>query len=485
MVGVNNAQLSETSNMNPFGKPIDLKVSTRTRITVIKPPILDNEALSSLSSSPFNSKSSSYIATTNDVVEDHLTEGLNQMVSDSPTSFSNPYAYVWVMTDVHENNQSYKGVLWSVLISAKILRKSGSTADFWLHVRLSSDSNLDAIQQEESKLLHDLGIKIRYMERRNNYYESEALFPQITHDKFLILDMTEYKRVIFLDTDTIPMTNLDYYFHLSDPEYKKVATVLKPFFIYATRKEPMGGGMFMVEPSKWIYQKYEEAVKTQREKAKVLPYPHFDRDTGWGYNFRENNDFWESMNKNSTNWHFYAAHNDQGLMYYVAKFLSKNGVSIAIGNKVQNWKGTEEGQEMKPVKESDSYDLLEKYQPPLIAYQFECDRRKMNLLVEAWDFEWACRPPYDSIAQFYGDRKPWRKKFKIEMLDRPVQTKVKKAASIMWFKELIALNEEHNMGIDFKNWNEKVLPIMRKKSFSIHDPSMLAHDIDSKISSMI
>ena len=45
----------------------------------------------------------------------------------------------------------------------------------------------------------------------------------------------------------------------------------------------------------------------------------------------------------------------------MARFVYKNA-SVAIGNKLENWKGVE-GQ-TKPLKESDSYDVLEKYRLP-------------------------------------------------------------------------------------------------------------------------
>ena len=375
------------------------------------------------------------------------------------TSPSSPYAYFWIIGAIHEDRPSYKGFIWDVLISASLLRKTGSTADFWLYVRLSPDSKLDTMPTEDLRLLDALGVKVKHLDKP----EHES-FSQLMYDKFYILNMTDYKRVMYLDADTIPLTNLDYLFYLSDPENKDLPTLLKPFFLFATRKEPTNGGLFIVEPSTRIYEQYKETVRVQHEKAKMLPYPHFNKLQGWGYTFKRYNDKWEAINSDGNSWSWYGAHVDQGLMYYIAKFLSKE-TSIAIGQRLQNWKGVP-GQD-KPEKESETLGTLEKYQPKLLAYQFECDKYALNEKVGAWDFQWSCNPPYNSIAHFYGAKKPWQKKFKKEWLKGGhflEDTSVKKAPAMLWFKELDELNDKHKMGIDLEHWNDKHLPAMKESA---------------------
>jgi hypothetical protein len=366
------------------------------------------------------------------------------------TNASSPYAYVWIIGAIHEDKPSYKGFVWDVLVSASLLRKTGSTADFWLYVRLSPESKLDTMPDEDLRLLDALGVKVRHLDKPK--HES---FSQLMYDKFYILNMTEYKRVMFLDADTIPLTNLDYYFHLSDPGYKDLPTLLKPFFLFATRGEPTNGGMFIAEPSAHIYEQYKEAVRKQHEKAKTFPYPHFDRKEGWGHSFLDNGDEWEAINKTGKRWHWHGSHVDQGIMYYVAKYLCKE-VSISIGQKVQNWKGVD-GQ-INPEKESESLGMLEKYQPELLAYQYECDHGGHG------GFEWTCNPPYDSFAHFVGPQKPWQGQFSMKWINEPVSTSTRKAAMMVWFKELITLNDKHSMGIDFEHWNDKHLPLMKESS---------------------
>jgi hypothetical protein len=232
----------------------------------------------------------------------------------------------------------------------------------------------------------------------------------------------------------------------------------------ATRGEPCNTAMFIVEPSARIFGEYEAAVKAQREHAKrTLPkkkrnlalQDHFDTRLGWGYDFIKNKDKWQAINHVGNRWRFYASHSDQGLMYYVAKFLYKD-VSIAIGHKVENWKGVEGS--VKPEKESELMDVLEKHQPKLLAYMYSCNN-PMNL----GDFKWTCNPPYNSFAHFSGGRKPWQNQFNIaEKLTSSMFTGYQNATLVVWWQELIALNEKLEMNLDLEHWNEKYLPGMKE-----------------------
>ena len=158
-----------------------------------------------------------------DSVNDHSHDIDTSISTSAPSS---PYAYVWIIGGIHEDQMSFKGFLWDVLISVSLLRNQGSTADFWLYARLSPDSKRETMLAEDERLLHAMGIHIKYLEK-----PQRESFAQIVHDKFLTINMTDYKRVMFLDADIIPLTNMDYYFHLSDPDYKDLPTVLKPNFI--------------------------------------------------------------------------------------------------------------------------------------------------------------------------------------------------------------------------------------------------------------
>jgi len=361
---------------------------------------------------------------------------------------SSPYAYLWIIGAINEEMPSYKGFLWDVLISARILRRLGSTADFWLYVRLSPDSKMTTLSDEDLRLIQAVGIKLKQLDTP----EHES-FGRLVYDKFLTLNMTDYKRVMFLDADIMPLTNLDYLFHLSDPEYKETPTVLKPNFIMATREEPCNTGMFFVEPSSKAFREYKEVVHRQHEKGKKLPYPHFDKSEGWGYDFRKNSDYWEAVHKKGGNgWHWHASHSDQGLMYYLAKWVFKNS-SIAIGDRIQNLKPANE--DGKVEIESDEAGVLAKYQPKILEYQWNCNSDKTEE-----KYLWRCTPPYEAFAHFMGNKKPWQSKFNLKGINKTWLHR-QEAVRFLWFRELISMDEELRIGVDVQHWNEKHLPQMK------------------------
>lgn len=380
------------------------------------------------------------------------------------SSSSSRYAYAFVIGGIHEDRPAYKGFLWTILISVNILQKLGTTADFWVFIRLSPQSNMTDIPHDERRVLTEMGVKIVLQPKPK--MES---FAQLVYDKFLTLNMTEYKRVMFLDADMIPLTNLDYYFHLSDPEYEGLPTELKPNFIMATQREPCNTGMFMVEPSRTAFEQYEHVVRVHHEKTKNLQYPYFDYIEGWGHNFRKYGDYWESLQQKSSKWKFHASHSDQGLMFYFAKYIRQN-VSIAIGDKIQNWKA---GNGSLPELESEKHGVLATYQGELLRYQWSCDKPKEEARIsDVQHFWWRCRPPYDSTAHFMGDTKPWRRSYFAS--EYTTYSFRQTGARYLWFKELTEVNEKYKLGLDMDQWNEKYLPWMQDellgKMAMFHDP---------------
>lgn len=107
---------------------------------------------------------------------------------------SSPFAYAFVIGGIHENRDAYKGFLYDVLIATSLLRKMGSTADFWIWTQLSPDSNRTKLPDEDVRLLTEL--RIRLMEMEKPQHES---FTQLVYAKFRLLQMTQYQRVMFLE----------------------------------------------------------------------------------------------------------------------------------------------------------------------------------------------------------------------------------------------------------------------------------------------
>jgi hypothetical protein len=248
---------------------------------------------------------------------------------------------------------------------------------------------------------------------------------------------------MFLDADTIPLVNLDYLFHLSDPALHP-HPILRPNLIMATRAEPCNTGMFIMNPEEGAWDELQGVIQRHHELAKNLPYPHFDFVAGWGHNFEKEGDVWEAIHRNGTRWRFHAGHSDQGLWYYFTKYF-KQDVSIVIGNRLQN---ISPGQDGKPQKEN-LIGVLSKYAPNPIAIQDDCKFNPSG--------SHSCNPVYQDFAHFMGSNKPWM---------RPPCKECQDSHSLLtqphnlWYTELTELNEKYSMGLDMEHFVEKHMPHM-------------------------
>lgn len=253
--------------------------------------------------------------------------------------------------------------------------------------------------------------------------------------------MIEYERVIFLDADIMPRSNLDYIFRLSHEEING-KTLLRPNLILATLGEPCNTAMFMVQPSLEKWNLLQGIINRQREEGKELPYPHFDRKRGWGHSFVKERDSWKAVKKSGRLWNYHASHSDQGLMYFYAKYAIQD-VSIVIGDRLQNWVPGKDG---KPEmvfdgnfkSELDASHLLI---PALEMIQYDCTSDKKFKCMD---------PPYRDMVHFSGSDKPWQNGLK-----RNVKKGSWYPVARKWFEELGKLNDKHGMGLDIENWVEK------------------------------
>jgi hypothetical protein len=242
------------------------------------------------------------------------TRTRTQQAFGSKKSVPSKYAYTWVIGGIDEDHPSYKGFLYDIMISVSLLKQLGSRADYWVLAQMSHNASSHELPPEDVRLLTAQGIKIKLLDK-----PKKSSFAHLVYEKFRPLQFTQYQRIMFLDADTIPLVNLDYLFHLSDPEYDP-NPILRPNLIMATRGEPCNTGMFMMHPEPGAWEELQGIIRRQQEEARALPYPHFDWQIGWGHNFRKEGDQWEAIKWNGTSWRYYAGHSDQGLWYlYVAR----------------------------------------------------------------------------------------------------------------------------------------------------------------------
>jgi hypothetical protein len=269
---------------------------------------------------------------------------------------------------------------------------------------------------------------------------------------------------MYLDTDLLPLTNLDYLFELSDPEEVSVPTPLLPNLMQASSGEPANGGLFMVRPFDGAWKLIQSVIAQQQEDGKNLPYPNFHRGRGWGHRFRKKlKDNWHAATKNGTNWVFHGAHADQGLLYYFFRFVLKN-CSHIVGRRVESWVSKGNGNDGDEPNIGKAYDniLMEfsSRQPRIILPFFRC-----NSSLET-EMEYTCYPPYRDFYHFTGRSKRWQNDVQARWFQPVISSTERKSVQItnskeVWFNELQKLNERLDMGINFTEWNTSYLPLMK------------------------
>lgn len=379
----------------------------------------------------------------------------NHSSATSTRSHKHPrYAYAFIIGSIHENRAAYKGFLYNVLLAVDLLRKMGSTADYVLFAQASPDSNLGSMPLEDQRLLDSLKIRCIWLPRPKKESFSDLMF-----DKFRVLRLVEYDRVLYMDADVLPISNLDYFFALSDPSDLNTPTILLPNVMQASSGEPANGGLFMIRPDENAWEQLQDVIAKQREDGKQLPYPNFHRGRGWGHKFRKKlKDNWHAASTNGTNWVFHGAHADQGLLYYFFRFVLQNASAI-VGRRIENWVPGADAE--TPIIGIAYDDVLRNYSHTPILQDPECtiDVAKMP--------KYTCFPPYRDFIHFTGKSKPWQNRLHESWnLHEPVTNLVD--SSRFWFAEIKRLHEEIDLKLDFDAWNTVHLPTMEESPLGYH-----------------
>ena len=372
----------------------------------------------------------------------HTSRGV--ILSQKQISSSPRYAYAFLMAGCDPQKPAYLGFLFNILISAQALKDRGSKADIIAFVRMAARSNATTLPQRQVAWLNTMGVQIRYLPKP----EEESFF-EATILKFRILELVEYRRVIFLDGDATPLCNLDYIFELSDGEN----AVIKENLIIAGQLSPANGGFFMLEPGLGRWEEILQIIKNQQANSRHLPYPHFNETQGWGHVI-EAYDRWEGFKnwKVGRKWDFYGAYIDQGLLYHYVKYV-RQSVAIVTGeatNVVQNWHeglGSRVQLEAKVVAPFQNYSCM-------AARIMRGEKCGAHLL---FNHSLTNLQPHSDFVHFMGPNKPW----KHDLSQEPASHRQ------YWFCMLRTLNGKLNMGIDFTNW-KKYSFVFRGKS-PLHD----------------
>jgi hypothetical protein len=349
-----------------------------------------------------------------------------------------PYAYVFMAWRVDPTKTTYWGYLANVLIAAKLLGEHGSKADIIAVYKLSHEYPFEKLPKVDEDLLDSLGVEVRYLAKEDDTgYSMYAT----TFNKFYIFNMTEYRRVMFLDSDLLPVGNMDYLFELSD------SGVFKENILIAGILEPANAGTMLIKPNATVYQTIE---RLRKEKGKSISEKKLlDKDYGWGHKI-EPPDLWETNdpNRNGTEWTFWGSFCDQGYIYYFCKYVSKSCTHI-LSRKIYNFgpgpNGTTAIEKMWKVaspKDSPMATLSKRHYSffPRSCGKFAGASRNTGYP--------GCVPPWSDFHHFTGRGKPWMKSFDaLKSKEKPTNSEV------LWWHELFALAHEHGVNITSFGFN--------------------------------
>jgi hypothetical protein len=164
-----------------------------------------------------------------------------------------PYAYVFAIWRLDPDSPSYKGYFANILVATRLLRLHGSKADFVAIIKLHYDSSHQALPLGDLQLLGGMGIRIHYLPKEETDLHLN-IYGTMFH-KFTVFNLTEYRQVMYLDSDIMPMNNLDYLMEQADHGF------LKPTVVIASNREPSTGGMMIVRPNATVYKDIQRIIQ--------------------------------------------------------------------------------------------------------------------------------------------------------------------------------------------------------------------------------
>lgn len=259
---------------------------------------------------------------------------------------------------------SYLGYLLNLAVMVYMLETLGSTMDIVLLVRLKHAVKEKTLPEAQVRFFDKLQVRIEYLPQQEDDEWNSYMM-----EKFNILKFHEYKRILFLDADVMPLCNLDHHFRMSIER-----EVFGPNLVFAYRNEPAQGGFFMLSPGKSDWDTY----------LKVPPYTN--ETVGFGQPLLTNTTthYAEGTTSNFTSWNWHGAGQDQGMLYHWVRFVKKN-VTIVNKSRVQKWVNG------KLVEELHDFNIT-------------CP----NLLLDVErPFRMSYTPVYTDFYHFTGMKKPW------------------------------------------------------------------------------
>jgi hypothetical protein len=429
----------------------------------IQPPQLRSKDRYPLHLSPESSRKPGRSTWTHTGQGRQQVEQRQQQLADTTMMRNKPYrkwAYAFLMAGVDVDSPSYMGILYNILISAETLK--GTKADIIVLVQMANTSNSTTLRKVEELWLTSMNVKIQYLDRVH-----QQSFYTIQYEKFNILDLTQYSRVIFMDGDVMPYCPMDYIFELSEPDdtgtdnmdpnqnhthpYSTTTPLLKENLIVAWSLEPAHGGFFMLQPQVGDAQLLRAIIAKREDESTTMTSSNevkhtFDRVKGWGHVITEP-DHWHSISgwegPNATFWKWHGDYADQGLLYFWTKYY-KRSVSIVIKDQIENWSSRDDD------NNANGQPYLEEVIPDGFLTSYSClpeqHVRRGKYAKSRFNSRYT---PLRDFRHFSGASKPWGDVSKIDWNKTYTYENVQNTdAQHYWFYMLRTLNGRLHLGLD-------------------------------------
>jgi hypothetical protein len=281
---------------------------------------------------------------------------------------------------------SCMGYILNALAASQVLQYHNSTADVVFKVRMASRINDTRLPVQQEEWLLKSGIKLAYLPKvlADN-------FGTATMEKFRVLEMVEYDRVYFLDSDVLPLCNIDYHLEAS------YNGRLQPYVGVQGGVAPINAGNFIVTPKRGLFKQVMDIVHRHQNTSK-----RFDRVTGWGHKLAEK-DPWIGSKRRGLNWTMIGAQIDQGVLYHWMKYEMLNWSHWRKrGGEVHTWQEVPSSWPSKNVSNvfevsNDTFiTLTKKFRP----FRKGCGMLLGRSRIERF-------PPFIDSFHFAGPKKPW------------------------------------------------------------------------------
>lgn len=183
------------------------------------------------------------------VLESARTETMLS-ISSSNNDEKTSFAIVYLMAGCDDStSSSCLGYLLNVLVAKMILDDHNYTSD--VLVMICMKANHTFLPQDE--WLHRAGVKVQYLAPivHDNFALAQL-------DKFRVLTLLQYDRVLYMDADAIPLCNLEYL--VRD---ENATAILSDYVAMGQQASPATGSIFLVTPKHGEFERLMALVRSR------------------------------------------------------------------------------------------------------------------------------------------------------------------------------------------------------------------------------